>query len=113
VAADGHTATDEAFVRLAVEKLAEAKLIENAHAKPSPQLASRARREALRRVALGAALLALVVTSLLVPTPAEAAATCIPASACTLAKYGQPCHADGGSQTECLTKICTGDGVCQ
>ena len=36
---------------------------------------------------LGAALLAPVVTSLLVPTPAEAADTCIPATACTPAKY--------------------------
>jgi hypothetical protein len=104
VAADAHSAVDEDVVRLAIEKLAEAKLIENADAEPLPETASPTRREALRRVALGAALLAPIVTSLLVPTPAEAAATCIPATACTAAKYGQPCYSV--STSECTSKIC-------
>ena len=59
---------------------------------------------------LGAALLAPVVTSLLVPTPAEAAATCIPQTACTPAKYGQPCYSL--SQSECSSKICQDTNLC-
>ena len=60
---------------------------------------------------MGAALLAPVVTSLLVPTPAEAAATCIPQTACTPAKYGQPCYFL--SPAECTSgKICQDTNVC-
>jgi hypothetical protein len=109
VAAEAHSPVDEDVVQSAIQKLAEARLIENVHAKPSPPPATR--REALRKVGLGAALLAPVVASLLVPTPAEAAATCVPAASCTLAKFGDPCWS--GSQAECTSKICTDNGVCQ
>jgi hypothetical protein len=100
-------------VRLALEKLAEAGLLGNGGeaAESAPPLASPGRREALRRVGLGAALLAPVVTSLLVPSPAEASGTCIPQSACTAAKFGQPCYSV--SQAECSSKVCIDNNVCQ
>jgi hypothetical protein len=109
----GGGAAGEDVVRLALRQLAEARLVEEAATEPAPSLASPGRREALRRVGVGAALLAPVVTSLLVPTPAEAAATCIPQSACTAAKYGQPCYVL--SQSECTNKICIDGppGLCQ
>jgi hypothetical protein len=109
-------AADEEVVRLALRQLAEARLLDGgtgpaAEPTPAPPLPASGRREALRRVGLGAALLAPVVTSLLVPTPAEAANTCIQQAACTAAKYGQPCYV--GGTTECTSKICIDDQLCQ
>jgi hypothetical protein len=108
VAAEAHSLVDEDVVRLAIQKLAEARLIENADAKPSP--APSTRREALRKVGLGAALLAPVVVSLLVPTPAEAAPTCVPAAGCATAPYGTPCWT--GSLADCPNKICLDATTC-
>jgi hypothetical protein len=111
VAAESRSPVDEAAVRVAIEKLSEARLLEGSAAPARESAPSPGRREALRRVGLGVALLAPVVTSVLVPTPAEAAATCIRWTACTRAKYGQPCYTT--SQAECANKICTDNLVCQ
>ncbi len=100
---------DEGTVTEALGLLAAADLLREAPA-PSAATDRNSRREALRRVGLGAALLAPIVTSLVVPTPAEAAATCIPQPACTTAKFGQPCYVL--TQTECTSKECKADGVC-
>jgi hypothetical protein len=99
---------DEELVAEAVEQLAGAGLLE-----PSPGGAEPAssRREVLRQVALGAAVLAPVVVSLLVPSPAEAAATCIPAASCTTAKIGQPCYTSNPA-VECANYTCQGAGIC-
>lgn len=113
LAAESRAAVDAATVRLALKQLAAARLLdeedERDGARASP--ASAGRRQAIRRVGLGVALVAPVVTSLLVPTVAEAAATCIPQSACTAAKYGQPCYVV--SQAECTSKICVDTNLCQ
>jgi hypothetical protein len=100
---------DEGTVTEALGLLVAAELLRDA---PAPLTATdrNSRREALRRVGLGAALLAPIVTSLVVPTPAEAAATCIPQPACTAEKFGQPCYVL--TQSECTSKECKGDGVC-
>jgi hypothetical protein len=111
VAAVSRSPVGEDTVRRAIEKLSEARLLEGGAAPAREWLPSPGRREALRRVGLGAALLAPVVTSVLVPTPAEAAATCIRWTACTRAKYGQPCYTV--SQAECANKVCTDNIVCQ
>ena len=74
-------------VRTALDQLAEAGLLESAPAEPAAS-----RREVLRQVGLGAAVLAPIVASLLVPTPAEAAATCIPSSELHDQNVGQPCY---------------------
>jgi hypothetical protein len=121
-AADGHTGVAALSTRLgreaeievpqevvqaALDGLSEAGLLEA----PPPSLpAEPSRRRALR--AVGAATLAPIVASLVVPTPAEAANTCIPQASCTAANFGQPCYVV--SQAECPSKICTGTpGQCQ
>jgi hypothetical protein len=98
----------ETLVANALEQLASAGLVEldSAHAESAPS-----RREVLRQVGLGAAVLAPLVVSLLVPTPAEASATCIPAAACNGSNNGQPCH-NGNPAVECVNYTCQGAGVC-
>ena len=93
-------------VRAALDQLAAAGLLESAPAEPVGS-----RREVLRQVGLGAAVLAPIVASLLVPTPAEAAATCIPSSSCTDQNIGQPCYLSNPA-TECSLRSCQGAGVC-
>ena len=101
------TEPDEHVVWETLERLTETKLLES---KPS-LLVSVSRRRALRRVGLGAAALAPIVASLVVPTPAEAAATCIQEAACDATTIGNQCYVL--AQAECATKVCTGVGVCQ
>jgi hypothetical protein len=98
---------DEHLVDIALEQLAAAALLEprSGDAGHAPS-----RREVLRRVGLGAAVLVPAVASLLVPTPAEAAATCIPAASCPGAT-SQPCHV-GNPAAECSIYTCQGVGVC-
>ncbi len=81
---------DEDLVHAALDQLAAAGLLEagpDSGRSPAPS-----RREVLRQVGLGAAVLAPAVASLLVPTPAEAAATCIPVASCTSGNVGQACY---------------------
>ncbi len=88
--AELNVAADEDLVWLAIRQLDEAGLL--GRTPPRPELESRSRRDAVRRIGLGAAALLPVVTSILVPTPAEAAATCIPAASCSGGNSGQPCY---------------------
>jgi hypothetical protein len=62
-------------VRLALEELGRAGLL------AGPVEGAASRREALRRIGLGAALLLPAVVSVLAPTPVEALTTCV--SDCT------------------------------
>src|SRR5262245_49118797 len=78
---------DEEVVWETLELLGTARLIESNPARP----ASPSRRNALRQVGLGAAVLAPMVASLLVPTPAQAAATCIQQAACDATTIGNQC----------------------
>jgi hypothetical protein len=90
-----------------LEQLDKAGLIKGA--RPT-SLEVQSRRTTMRAVGLAA--LAPIVASLVVPTPAEAANTCIPQASCTAANFGQPCYVV--SQAECPSKICTGTpGQCQ
>jgi hypothetical protein len=98
---------DEGVVLLALDRLADAKLIQAA----GSSTVSWSRRNALQRLAVGGAALAPLVASLIVPTPAQAAATCIQQAACDATTIGNQCYVL--SQAECATKICTGVGVCQ
>lgn len=99
---------DDKLVHAALDQLDKAGLLEGG---PTPAALTPSRREVLRQVGLGAALLAPVVTSLLVPTPAEAAATCIPAASCTALNVGQACYTSNPA-VECLSKTCQGPGSC-
>jgi hypothetical protein len=101
----------EDVVWTAIEQLSQAGLLESPWPGRPGAAPVTSRRQALRAVGLVAAL-APVVVSLAVPTPAEAANTCIPATACTTSNFGQPCYVL--SQAECASKICTGTaGDCQ
>jgi hypothetical protein len=98
---------DEDLVHAALDLLAGAALVEGVDA-PPPRAPSR--RRLLRRVGLGAAVLAPAVASLLVPTPVEAAATCIPAASCNGSNNGQACY-NSNPATECSLYTCQ-DGSC-
>lgn len=98
------TAGGEALAGEALERLAEAGLLE----RPAATARAPSRREVLRQVGLGAALLTPVVTSLLVPSPAQAAATCVQEIDC-FANEGERCYIT--VQSECASKTCVG-GFC-
>ena len=98
------------LVDFALEQLAGAHLLETAaSAEPAAGLT---RRDVVRRVGLGAAVLLPLVTSVLAPTPAEAAATCV--TSCS----GQPdltpctCYGANPCTASCVTGSCSDLGGC-
>jgi PqqD family protein of HPr-rel-A system len=96
----------EAAVRQALAALARAGLLAGtAEAPPT-------RREALRRVGVGAVFLLPAVVSVVAPTPAEALATCV--NDCTGKANGTPCATVGSCGTDiCCEQVCTdAGGVC-
>ena len=98
---------DEDLVGSALDQLGAAELLE-----PDGECAQPAasRREVLRQVGPGAAVLAPMVISLVVPTPAEAAATCVPVAVCP-SNQGKFCY-NSNPATECLINTCQGS-LCQ
>jgi hypothetical protein len=100
----------EAAVRMALDQLAAAQLLDPGSAlEPTGGFS---RRSALRRAGLGAALLLPAIASVVAPTPAEAAASCV--TDCTgqsdftgcncSSPHPQPC--DG----TCQSQVCVGTG---
>lgn len=113
LAEDAGAAADETAVHLTLDRLAEAGLLASGQVQePSGALspAEASRREAIRRVGLGAVVLLPIVTSLLVPTPAEAVNTCIAFDSCT-GNTQQPCYVFD-SVNECPTYKCVGPSQC-
>lgn len=99
----GSARTREATVWLALQKLEKSRLL----AAPIPAAESGvglSRREVLRRAAVLSGLLLPAITSVVAPTPAEAAATCV--SSCTSKSFGTPC-----SSTAPANCLCTCDGA--
>jgi hypothetical protein len=92
---------DPECVRLALDQLDQARLLRHRVGRP---VGARplSRRALIRR--LGVAVLLPAVTSVLAPTPAEAAATCV--SDCTGQAFGTPC-----SSTAPANCLCTCDGA--
>jgi hypothetical protein len=100
--------TGASLVTLALAQLAEAGLLDDA-----PVPAALSRREVVRRAGLGAAFLLPVVASIVVPTPAEAAATCV--SSCLNKPDGTPCDCSGTVSpctATCVTESCSDMGGC-
>jgi hypothetical protein len=97
LAPEDNRAAGEAVVTQALARLAEAGLLEG-----EPAATGWSRREVVRRVGIGAAILLPVVASIVAPTPAEAAATCV--ASCTGQPAGTPC-------TSCFANPCT--AVCR
>ncbi|HYJ89289.1 MAG TPA: PqqD family protein [Pyrinomonadaceae bacterium] len=94
-------AVDEAIVWLALAELRRTHLLEDYDwTQPGPQtILGMSRREAVRRIGLGAAIALPIVISITAPTPAQAGSPCKPANqACT-------------QEIECCSGVCTGN-VC-
>jgi hypothetical protein len=92
------------LVWLALDRLEGAHLLDDTP-EPPAELARHSRRDLLRRAGLAAALLP-AVASILAPTPAEAAATCVQGDAgCAGQPFGTPCYntnpADCGVNCAC------------
>ncbi len=94
---------DKERVEMALERLHEAGLLVTEYR--AARRGSTSRREVLRRVSLGAALLAPIVTSLVVPTPAEAASPCIPAADCAGNDF-KSCYRPGMEAEDCDLYVC-------
>jgi hypothetical protein len=92
---------DADHVWLALRTLDRAHLLRHAGL-PAPGRPRLTRRELVRRLGVAAAL--PIVTSVLAPTPAEAAATCV--ADCTGQAFGTPC-----SSTAPANCLCTCDGA--
>lgn len=94
----------EAAVRMALDQLASAHLLDP-HSPVEPALAF-SRRGALRRAGLGAALLLPAIASVVAPTPAEAAASCVTSTDCPSQPDFTGCNCSGSHPQPC-------DGTCQ
>jgi hypothetical protein len=98
----------EAAVRMALDQLASAQLLEpRLPLEPGGGLS---RRSALRRAGLGAALLLPAIASVVAPTPAEAAATCI--QDCTSQLAGTPCNCPMSTTAPPCDSSCDSGGNC-
>jgi len=81
---------DDEVVTLALDQLAGAGLLEVQASDTDPEIsAGMSRRDVARRVGLAAAILLPAVASIVAPTPAEAAATCV--TSCAGKTPGTPC----------------------
>jgi hypothetical protein len=95
---------DVECVWLALEALDRARLLREPVVRP-PRAGRLSRREVVRR--LGVAVLLPAVTSILAPTPAQAAATCV--ADCTGKAFGTPCSSTAPANCFCT---CDGAGNC-
>jgi hypothetical protein len=108
---DTEPAEREAVVSLALQRLAELGLVDGSAAPVASASATPARRDVLRRLGLGAALLVPTIVSVLAPTPAAAAS-------CTNNCVGQPdttpCNCASGPPCigSCIGGTCTSGGPC-
>jgi hypothetical protein len=100
-------AESEAVVGEALARLAEAGLLETA-----APTGGWSRRDWVRRAGVAAAVLLPVVASILVPAPAEAAATCV--SSCVSKPDGTPCtcFASDPCTASCVGGACSDGGGC-
>jgi hypothetical protein len=91
---------DEAWVHLALDRLAKAHLLEECGDLPRPERGV-SRRDILKKAGVGLAAAIPIVTSIVAPTPVEAAATCT--QCCSTKPDGTPC----GNPIALCTGICT------
>lgn len=97
---------DEGLVWMALDRLGKGHLLEERVA--PPDAARFSRRTLLRRLGVGAAALLPLVSSIVAPTPAEAAASCT--NNCSGKPNGTPCTLSGFFDDcqfhSCQTNIC-------
>jgi hypothetical protein len=99
---------DEDLVWQALDRLDGARLLRHKPARPAAPRFSR--RNAVRHVGLGVAVLVPAVASILVPTPAEAAVTCVDDSTC-LSNVGLACYVSSPALCD-GTCTCRTGGTC-
>lgn len=92
---DLDTAVDEKLVWYAVDQFSKDNLLEKGIEPPAFIIAGMNRRQMVRTLGLAAVIAVPLVTSIIAPTPAQAA-TCMPP--------GQPC----GTAAQCCSGLCTG-----
>ncbi len=102
--AEFETPVDEPLVWQALEQLHEARLLAHMPTR-TPEPSGLSRRDVMRRVGLALAVAVPVVSSILVPTPAEAAVTCVNASSC-LSNVGMSCYVSSSA-------LCDGSCTCR
>jgi len=107
VAPEADRTASEAVVGETLARLAEAGLLED-----GPAAAGWSRREVVRRVGIGAAILLPAVASIVAPTPAEAAATCV--GSCAGKPDGTPCscYSANPCTATCVSDSCSDGGSC-
>ena len=95
------TPVDEELVRYAVDQFLRDQLLEKVTVPPAFVIAGMSRRQLVRTLGLAAVVAVPLVTSIVAPTPAQAASLLAP---------GSPCTASG----ECETGLCPGapTGTC-
>ena len=98
---------DEGLVWMALDRLGKAHLLET---RVAPTDGARfSRRTLLRRLGVGAAALLPLVSSIVAPTPAEAAASCT--NNCSGKPNGTPCTISGFfddcAMHSCISGVCT------
>ena len=96
-------------VTLALAQLSDAGLLESNP--PQSPATGLTRRDVARRFGIAAAILLPAVATLVAPTPAEAAATCVPS--CAGQPNGTPCTCFGSNPctSACDTSVCP-EGPC-
>ena len=94
---DLDTAVDEKLVWYAVDQFSKDNLLEKGIEQPAFIIAGMNRRQMVRTLGLAAVIAVPLVTSIVAPTPAQAA-TCV--------SPGQPC----GTSAQCCSGLCTGPG---
>ena len=96
---------------LALAQLSDGGLLEGEWLPVDPA-AGLTRRDAARRVGLAAAILLPAMATILAPSPAEAAATCV--TSCAGQPNGTPCTCLGANPctSACVSNICDPDGTC-
>ncbi len=99
----------EDLVWQALEQLDGARLLAHIPTR-TPEPSGFSRRDVVRRVGLGLAVAVPVVSSILVPTPAEAAVTCVDNSSC-LGNVGMSCYVSSPGLCD-GTCICRPAGTC-
>jgi len=107
VAPEADRTASEAVVGETLARLAEAGLLER-----DPAATGWSRRDVVRRVGIGAAILLPAIASVVAPTPAEAAATC--ATTCASKADGTPCTCFSANPctATCVSGACSDGGSC-
>jgi hypothetical protein len=98
-------------VTLAVAQLAAAGLLEGSLLPDGPAT-SLSRRDVARRFGIAAAILLPAVATLVAPTPAEAAATCVQSCAGQLNGTQCTCTGETTCTLFCVSGLCDGVGPC-